>query len=190
MSKDRELKAVVVYESFFGNTATIARAVASGLRLEGLDALDRDVSDVHGPLPDGYDLLVVGGPTHAFAMSRPRTRDDAVSRGGDSCYSDRGLREWLSDIPHERGTRLAATFDTRVSKVRHLPMSAARSAAHVLRQRGFTLVARPTGFVVLDVEGPLEQRELERAVAWGRAVGCAAQDRLAAAQKRGQRWGS
>jgi hypothetical protein len=190
MRTERELKALVVYESFFGNTESIARAVASGLRLEGLDAIDRDVSDAHVPSPDGYDLLVVGGPTHAFALSRPRTRDDAVARGGDSNYSDRGLREWLSDIPNQRGTRLAAAFDTRVSKVRRLPMSAARSAAHLLRHHGFALAARPAGFVVLDVEGPLEQRELERAVAWGRAVGRAAQDRVMAGQERAERSGS
>jgi hypothetical protein len=190
MKRERELKALVVYESFFGNTESIARAVASGLRLEGLDAIDRDVSDVHDLMPGGYDLLVAGGPTHAFALSRPRTRDDAVARGGDSSYSGRGLREWLSDIPNQSGTRLAAAFDTRVSTVRRLPMSAARSAAHLLRQRGFTLVARPAGFVVLDVEGPLEQSELERAVTWGRTVGCAAQDRMAAGEERGQRWGS
>ena len=156
----------------------------------GLGRDDRDVLDVHVPRLDGYDLLVVGGPTHAFALSRPRTRDDAVARGGDSGYSSRGLREWLSDIPHQRGTPLAAAFDTRVSKVRHLPMSAARSAAHLLRQRGFALVARPAGFVVLDVEGPLEQRELEQAIAWGRAVGRAAQERVTAGEERVERSGS
>jgi Flavodoxin len=184
MSGEQNVKALVVYESFFGNTESIARAIASGLRLEGVAATDRDVKDVRDLDLDGYDLLVVGGPTHAFALSRPRTRDDAVARGGESEYASRGLREWLADIPIRRGSRFAAAFDTRVSKVRHLPMSGARSVAHLLRQRRFTLVARPTGFAVLDVEGPLEQSEMQRAVAWGRALGRAAQDRAAVNRER------
>jgi hypothetical protein len=71
-----------------------------------------------------------------------------------------------------------------VSKVRHLPASAARSAAHLLRQRRFTLVARPTGFLVQDVEGPLDQRQMERAMAWGRALAREAQDRIEATRER------
>ena len=127
-----ELKALVVYESFFGNTESIARAIASGLRLEGLDAEAVDIADyvAEGGVavdPTAYDLVVVGGPTHAFALSRPATRDDAAARGGDDRYAARGLREWLTSLPRTSGTHLAAAFDTRVSKVRHLPMSASRS---------------------------------------------------------------
>jgi hypothetical protein len=181
MRDGQQLEALVVYESFFGNTESIARAIASGLRLEDVAATAVDVGDLHDVDLDPYDLLVVGGPTHAFAMSRPTTREDAVARGGDDRYAAGGLREWLSDLPARPGTHLAAAFDTRVSKVRHLPASAARSAAHVLRQRHFVLVDRPTGFVVQDVEGPLEQRQMERAISWGRSLAREAQDRVAAA---------
>jgi hypothetical protein len=180
MDDGRNVKALVVYESFFGNTESIARAVAGGLRLEGCASTAVDVAEAQDVDPDDYDLLVVGGPTHAFALSRPSTRDDAVARGGDARYSTRGLREWLVAIPVQRGARLAAAFDTRVSKVRHLPASASRSAAHLLRQRHYVLVARPTGFVVQDVEGPLEIRQMERAIAWGRTLARAAQARLEA----------
>jgi Flavodoxin len=184
VSDERCIGAVVVYESFFGNTESIARAVAGGLRLEGLTAEALDVADAGDVDLDDYDLLVVGGPTHAFALSRPSTRDDAVARGGDPGYSSRGLREWLSELPTRDGTRLAAAFDTRVSKVRHLPMSAARSAAHILREHHFTLLDRPTGFVVQDVEGPLEQREMERAIAWARSLAREAQAVIQARELR------
>lgn len=170
MDTERNARALVVYESFFGNTESIARAIAGGLRLEHVAATAVDVADTLDVDLRSYDLVVVGGPTHAFALSRPRTREDAVARGGDSRYLARGLREWLSALPAGRGTHFAATFDTRVSKVRHLPMSAARSAAHILRQQRWTLLGRPRGFVVQDVEGPLEQRELERAISWGRSL--------------------
>ena len=179
MNAGQDLGALVVYESFFGNTESIARAIASGLRLEDVAAEAVDVGDLHDVDLDAYDLLVVGGPTHAFALSRPQTRRDAVARGGDGAYTTRGLREWLSAIPVRSGTHLAAAFDTRVSKVRHLPASAGRSAAHMLRQRGFVLVDRPSGFLVQDVEGPLELRQMERAIAWGRSLAREAQARLA-----------
>jgi hypothetical protein len=180
MNDMKNAKALVVYESFFGNTESIARAIASGLRLGDVAATALDVVDAGHIDLDDYQLLVVGGPTHAFALSRPRTRDEAVARGGETRYSVRGLREWLSDIPVGRGISLAAAFDTRVSRVRHLPASAARSAAHLLRQRRFTLVSRPTGFVVQDVEGPLEPRQMERAIAWGRDLARETQRRLVA----------
>lgn len=180
MNPDRSLSALVVYESFFGNTESIARAVASGLRLEGVATSAVDVAEIQDAQLGGLDLLVVGGPTHAFALSRPQTRAEAIARGGDTRYATRGLREWLSDLPLQPGTHLAATFDTRVSKVRHLPASAARSAAHLLRQHRFTLVSRPTGFVVQDVEGPLEIRQMERAISWGRSLAREATQRVEA----------
>jgi hypothetical protein len=174
------IKAVVVYESFFGNTESIARAIASGLRLEDVSASAVDVLDAQDVDLSDFALVVVGGPTHAFALSRASTREEAVARGGDDRYSSGGLREWLSGLPVRDGEHLAATFDTRVSKVRHLPASAARSAAHLLRQRRFTLIDRPTGFVVQDVEGPLEMRQMERAISWGRSLAREAQARTGA----------
>lgn len=180
MANEYSARALVVYESFFGNTESIARAIAGGLRLEGFSARAVDVADDQSIDPSACDVLVVGGPTHAFALSRPSTRDDAVARGGDARYATSGLREWLSALPQREGAPLAATFDTRVSKVRHLPMSAGRSAARLLRDHGYTLLDRPTGFVVRDVEGPLEQSEMERAIAWARSLAQRVQARLEA----------
>lgn len=180
MDEELNLTALVVYESFVGNSESIARAVAGGLRLEGLTAEAVDVSDAHEVDVEAYDLLVVGGPTHSFSLSRSSTRDNAVARGGDSHYSQRGLREWLSDIPIRDGTHLAAAFDTRVSQVRRFPLSAARAAARILRQRRFILMDQPQGFVMEDTAGPLAQNEMERAIAWARSIAREAQARSVA----------
>jgi hypothetical protein len=190
MDDVQTVRAVVVYESFFGNTESIARAIASGLRLEHILAEAVDVAEVGDLDPLAYDLLVVGGPTHAFALSRPSTRGDAVARGGDDRYSGLGLREWLAGLPRCTGRHRAATFDTRVSKVRHLPMSAARSAARLLRDHGFTVVVHPVGFVVQDVEGPLEQREMERAIGWARSLAREVQGQVQAETELRRRPGS
>ena len=106
------MKALVVYESMFGNTRRLAEAVAEGLRT-GADVDLRPVAAAP-PEPDPeYQLVVVGGPTHAFSMSRPSTRADAVRQGPEG-EPTVGIREWLDGLPtYGRGTLFAA-FDSRV----------------------------------------------------------------------------
>lgn len=156
------MRAVVVVESSFGNTRSVADAVARGLG----DAEVVDVRSADTRIGAGVDLLVVGGPTHAFGMSRPGTRADAVRQGASGSAEAPGIREWLSRLEAAPGVPVA-TFDTRVTKVRHLPGSAARAAAKVLRRRGFTQAAATESFYVDDTQGPLVGGELERAEAWG-----------------------
>ncbi|UKJ64328.1 flavodoxin domain-containing protein [Cellulosimicrobium cellulans] len=167
------MDAAVVYESMYGNSERVAQAVADGLS-ETVRVMVVDVTDPAAS-PDALrhmGLVVAGGPTHAFGMTRPATRAEAVQRAsGDVSDRATGLREWVESVPRQEETRLAATFDTRVTKVKPLPGSAARGAAKVLRRAGFRLVAPPASFYVGDVEGPLDDGELDRARAWGRALG-------------------
>jgi hypothetical protein len=163
------LTALVVFESFFGNTRTIAHAVAEGLRLEGVTPTVQEVSAAVPADVTGYHLLVVGGPTHAFGLSRESTRAEAERRGASVHLPGPGLRDWLECLPSPEYA-LAAAFDTRAEKVRHLPMSAAHAAGKMLRRRGYVLAVKPAGFVVQDVEGPLAHGETERAIAWGRTL--------------------
>lgn len=155
------MDAAVVYESAWGNTRAVAKAVAAGIR----ERLLVELFDVeHAPAPHELtvELLVVGGPTHALGMSRPGTRRDAAGRGGQPLAL--GIREWLAG-PERLHVR-AAAFDTHV---RHpnLPGHAGRQAAKVLRRRGADLIAPAESFYVRDAEGPLLEGELERARAWG-----------------------
>jgi menaquinone-dependent protoporphyrinogen IX oxidase len=72
------MRALVVYESMYGNTHRIAEAIARGLR----PAYAVRVVSVAGARYEHvgrYDLIVVGGPTHAHGMSRPDTRQGAIS---------------------------------------------------------------------------------------------------------------
>ena len=87
-------RALVVFESMFGNTAAVARALAAGLS----ETLPVDVVEV-GSAPiepdDDVVLLVVGGPTHAFGLSRTDTRHEAAARrdGVLPVSSGIGIRE-------------------------------------------------------------------------------------------------
>lgn len=168
------MKALIVVESMFGNTRKVADAVADGLRghasVEVVAA-----SEAHAPLLDLVDLLVVGGPTHAFSMTRANTRDDAVRQGASSGASATGIREWIDRLHAGPHSEMVATFDTRVGKVRHLPGSAAKSAAKALRKIGYTAVVPPESFWVADVAGPLLDGELDRARAWGEELAAVAE---------------
>jgi Flavodoxin len=163
------MKALVMYESMFGNSEQVARAVAAGLA-EHAEVVVEDVSSATARDVLDVDLLVVGGPTHAFSLSRPGTREDAIRQGALHGLASRGLREWLDGLPRQLDGLPFATFDTRVTRVRRLPGSAARSATRILRRRGGRMVIAPESFFVDDVPGPLAPDELERATAWGRQL--------------------
>ena len=163
------VRALLVYESMFGSTGEVARSVAEGLAEGGCEVEIREVRSAPPAGEAHFDLLVVGAPTHAFSLSRPTTRRDAVRQGARAELVETGLREWLDALGRrdEARGRPAAAFDTRVTKVRNLPKAASTRAAHLLRRHGYELVGRPTPFLVDDVQGPLVDGELDRARAWG-----------------------
>jgi flavodoxin len=164
------MRTLVVYESMFGNTERIARAIAGGLERHA-DVEIHDVREVPADAVREADLIVAGGPTHAFSMSRPSTRADATKQGAPQRDAAVGLREWLAGLRTSQHSALVATFDTRVDKVRHLPGSAAKSAWKTARHLGFRMAAKPHSFYVSDTPGPLLTGEVERAESWGEALG-------------------
>lgn len=162
------MRALVVYESSFGNTEQVARALARGIG----ETMEVDVVAAGRATVAlrGFDLVVAGGPTHAFSMSRAATRAEAAAAGGDPGEHDQGLREWLIRLEHVNHSVRAAAFDTRQTSVRHLPGSAAHAAGRLLRAHGFAMAAPPTSFYVTGRQGPLVDGELERAEELGRTL--------------------
>lgn len=159
------MKACVVYESLFGNTEQLAHAVARGMG----DVAVLEVGAATAADLDQVDLLVLGGPTHAFSMTRPSTRADAHHQGASSGDDRRGLRELIAELPPRMSTPVA-TFDTRVAKVKHLPGSAAKSATKHLRRHHHADIRAQESFYVEDTPGPLLDGEVDRATAWGRRL--------------------
>ncbi len=179
------LRALLVYESMFGNTEQIARDVAAGLTAGGLVVETIDVAMARPADAYDFDLLVVGAPTHAFSLSRPSTRADAVGKGGRPAAQPTGLREWIGALPgHGRQHRMAATFDTRVTAMRRLPKAASTRAYRLLDHVGYEMLSRPTGFLVADITGDLVIGEEGRAEAWGRLLADEARSRPAASVSR------
>ena len=137
------MSALVVYESLYGNTRDVAEAIATGLGDAKVVSVQDAVSQV-----TKADLLVVGGPTHVHGIASRRTR----TAGAQNAHGELepgsgdgpGLRDWLADLPQVANAQ-AAAFDTRATKVRYLPASASRRAAHLLAKHGCRMVTSPAG---------------------------------------------
>lgn len=157
------MKAVVVYESLWGNTAAVAGAIAQGL---GPEVKVLSTAQATSEELVGVDLVVAGGPVFGFQLSSERMRQsirDSPDSGAPAPdLSGPPLRAWLEALP--RGTGQCAAFDTRV---RGPFGKGAPTVAEVLQAKGYQLVARPEGFIVSGKYGPLRKGELERATRWG-----------------------
>ncbi|HKE68734.1 MAG TPA: flavodoxin domain-containing protein [Nocardioidaceae bacterium] len=164
------MRALIVYESMFGNTRNVAEAIAEGLA----DHVATDIVEVGvapAQPPADVDLLVLGGPTHAMGLTRPKTRADAATKTSEPLVSrGDGVREWLAALPQADQDRAAAAFDTRID-ARWMPGSAAHGIAKRLRRHGYRLVAPAQSYYVDDMTGPLKADELERARRWGSRLG-------------------
>ena len=157
------MKTLIIYDSFFGNTEQIARAMGKAFGPEQ-DAEIVRVGDVKPEQLTGVDLLIVGSPTRAFRPS-PATTELLKSIG----------RRALDGVN-------VAAFDTRVTeeeiakrpwilrKMVKIFGYAAKPIADMLVKKGGTLVADPEGFFVEGNEGPLKEGELERAEDWVKRI--------------------
>jgi menaquinone-dependent protoporphyrinogen IX oxidase len=172
------MRALVVYESMYGNTRAVASNISDGLRGTHEVSL-LPVAQATGELIETADLLVVGGPTHMHGLSSHSTRKMAASAAGkpdsglalDPDAGDPGLREWLHVMGHRQG--LAAAFDTRLSGAPAFTGRAGRAIGRLLKRHGYRLVADPESFLVSQ-QNTLLDGETARARQWGAMIGAAA----------------
>ena len=150
-------KALIVYDSMFGNTEKVAQAIGGALGTQVIR-----VGDIKPEHLAGLDVLIVGSPTQAFQPLKP-------------------IKAFLKDIPAGalKGVKVAA-FDTRADVqevgsriltlfVKLFGYAAEPIAAQLIKKGGMQAIA-PAGFFVTDKEGPLKEGELERAAAWAQQV--------------------
>ena len=165
------MRALVVHESMFGNTRTVAERIADGLR-PTMETTVVKVGDATADMVEAADLLVVGGPTHAHSLSRRSTRKGAADMLAkqpelvlEPGYDGIGIREWLEAMI-EAHPGYAAAYDTRIDMPPALTGRASKGAAKRLRKLGFELVSEPESFLV-DKHNHLLDGEADRAERWG-----------------------
>jgi hypothetical protein len=160
------MRALVVYESMFGNTQLIAQAIADGLG-ERLDVHLSEVGQAPTEVLPDTALLVLGAPTHMFGMSNPKSRQAAAEQApGGIVSAGMGLREWLATFRADPDHTVTAAFDTRTDK-RWVPGSASSKLHRVLRRKNLRSAVKAQSFYVSGTQGPLLRGEVERARAWG-----------------------
>lgn len=156
------MKAVVVYDTAFGNTEKIALAI--GKALEERAAVN--IVKAGNAQPEDLttaDLLIVGSPTQKF---RPLPSVTAL----------------LQKIaPNALKNVRVAVFDTRISPEEVARVGilaffvklfgyAAEYIGKQLTKKGVELLTSPQGFYVQGTQGPLLEGELERAAAWAKQI--------------------
>ncbi|MDJ0769228.1 MAG: flavodoxin domain-containing protein [Ilumatobacter sp.] len=165
------MRALVVYESMFGNTHTVADRVAAGLRTE-LEVTVVPATEATHELVDAHDCLIVGGPTHAHGLSSARSRETAAETAAkepdlelEPDAEGAGLRDWFDGLGYGRNHR-AAAFDTRVDAPAALTGRASKGINRRLVKHGFQPIVEPESFLV-DKHNHLLPAEDDRAEAWG-----------------------
>ena len=144
------MKALVVYDSLYGNTEQIAKAIGEGIGggVKVVRSAEADVSSL-----GDYDLIIIGAPTQA---GRPM----------------RTAQAFLDKLPADAlKNKKVVAFDTRGKTwiVKIFGWAATR-IEKVLIEKGGSLVAPGEGFFVKATKGPLMEGELERAAAWAKGI--------------------
>jgi Flavodoxin domain len=157
------MKAVVVYESHWGNTAAIARAIAEGI---GPEARAISTAQASGAAISDADLIVAGAPVLGFRIpSDNMLKMMGASSGKDPVAPDLShpsMRSWLDALP--KGSGRSAAFETRIW---WSPGGATAAIVRGLESAGYRPVAKARRFIVKGKYGPLRDGELERARLWG-----------------------
>ena len=170
------VKAIVVYESHWGNTAAIARAIAEGI---GPGARALSTAEAVGAAIAEVDLIVAGAPLLGFSLpTESMLQNIGANASRDPVAPDLShpsMRAWLEAL--SKGTGSAAAFETRIW---WSPGSAAKTILRMLEGLGYRAAAKAQRFVVKGKYGPLRDGELERARAWGAELAANAQSRIGA----------
>lgn len=156
------MRAIVVYESHWGSTAEIARAIAEGI---GPEARALNTDEATAAVVADAELVVAGAPIMAFglpsdAMIENVGKDPKAPVPGDISHPP--LRHWLESLPPSNAA--AASFET---KLRWSPGGATGAIDERLHDAGFRTIAKGQKFWVKTPYGPLREGEVDRARTWG-----------------------
>jgi len=151
------MKALVIYDSVYGNTEKIAKAIGKEL---GCDFIP--VGFASPVSIKGLELLIIGSPTH----------------GGQASQA---MQKFLASIPSGSLKRIrVAAFDTWMTKegqdfltriaVGIFGHASPRILPKLQSLGGKAAAAGSEGFFVKGKEGPLKDGEIDRAQEWAKKI--------------------
>jgi len=144
------MRIFVVYDSVYGNTEKIAKAISASLAGEVRVVA---MSEADPTVLSASDLLIVGSPTH----------------GGRPTPATQGFLDGIPELA-AKGMK-AAAFDTRLpGRFAAIFGYAADRIAESLKGKGCEIGLPPEAFYVKGKKGPLREGELERASGWAKRI--------------------
>jgi menaquinone-dependent protoporphyrinogen IX oxidase len=148
-----EMKGIVIFDTSYGNTKTIAQAISETLRASGIDVDEFPVKDVKKVSAKEYNFLVLGSPTRFGTMS----------------FAIKGfLRKIKSE---EWANKPFAAFDTEnPENIEKKQGSAAEKIASSLKDKKMNQLLPVLKAVVNDMKGPLKEGEIGRAEEYARRL--------------------
>ena len=155
------MKAVVLYDSYFGNTEKIAQAIWKALGTAKTVSVVK-VDQAKREMLDGIDVFIAGSPTRAFSPTP-------------------AVKSFLKKIPANGLSDVkVAAFDTRLPMDENVPGFlkfmvkmfgyADKPLQDLMVKKGGRVSVQSQGFFVKESEGPLQDGELERAADWAKAI--------------------
>jgi menaquinone-dependent protoporphyrinogen IX oxidase len=152
------MKGIVVFDTSYGNTKTIAQTISETLRESGMDVDVFHVKDVKNLSIKDYNFLVLGSPTRFGTMS----------------FSIRGF---LGKVKSEEwANKPFAVFDTENpenierARIENKEWSAGEKIAASLRDKKMNELLPVLKALVLGEKGPLKDGEIERAKEYARKL--------------------
>jgi len=130
-------RALVIYDTKFGNTMKVANALVQGLAAQGIEAESVNIVRVAIDTLSEYDALLIGGPTH-----RQKTSELMAM------FLDR------LDRAHVSG-KAGFAFDTKVEH--RFAGSAGRRIEKKLKKLGMKVIMPRASAIVVGREGPLKE---------------------------------
>jgi menaquinone-dependent protoporphyrinogen IX oxidase len=147
------MNGIVIYDTSYGNTRTIAETISDTLKESGIEVDALYVKDVKKLSTKDYHFLVIGSPTKWGTMS----------------FTVKGFlgkvksKEWIN--------RPFAAFDTEnPENIERKEGSAAEKIAEKLRDKQMKQLLPVLKAVVLGWKGPLQEGEIERAKDYAREL--------------------
>jgi flavorubredoxin len=145
------LKAIIIYDSKYGNTMTVAETIAEGVRKECVEALVSEVSRIDLNKVAEYDAVLIGSPNHMGGPTR----------------SIRSLIVKLNGLGLQG--KAFAVFDT------YMGGDVGKAVGKMERQMGekapgLKRVASGLSVRVQGMKGPVAEGELPRCSEFGRMI--------------------
>ena len=142
-------RAIIIYESKYGNTKRVAEAIAEGMgEIPGVEAVLNEVKEVELDKLVEFDAILVGSPNHMGSATK-------------------GIRKFIDELGKlSPGVKLAAVFDTYIGRDFE---KAVKKMEKQIGEKvpGLKLATPGLSIKVEGMKGPISEGELPKGKEFG-----------------------